>query len=117
MCNKPKPMQQALSAAFDSQAEKANASVIGSGALSNYPQKVTVKGLVEMPEWKGVFTESAVRGLIDKSRARYSSRGVIPGNGLIEAGAVIRLGRKILIDVNKFRAWVESHRVNQAEQK
>lgn len=85
----------------------------GVSALTQAPLKVTVKGLVQLPEWKGVFTESAVRALIDKSKTRLSSRGVVRGNGLIEAGAVIRLGRKVLIDVNKFRAWVEGHRVSQ----
>lgn len=79
----------------------------------SFSKKVTVKGLVDLPEWKGVFTESAVRALIDKSRTRQSSRGVIRGNGLIEAGAVIKVGRKILIDVNRFRAFVEGHRVRQ----
>ncbi len=29
-------------------------------------------------------------------------------NGLNEAGAVIRVGRKVLIDESKFFAWIES---------
>lgn len=73
--------------------------------------KVSIKTLVQMPEWKGVYTESAIRGLIDKARVRRSSLGLIPGNGLIEAGALIKVGRRILIDTGKFRAWVESHRL------
>lgn len=75
--------------------------------------KASIKTLVQMPEWKDVYTESAIRNLIDKARARRSSRGVIPGNGLIEAGALIRIGRRVVLDTDKFRAWVESHRVIQ----
>ena len=29
-------------------------------------------------------------------------------NGLAKSGAIIRIGRKILIDENKFFAWVQS---------
>ena len=50
-------------------------------------------------------TEAAIRNLIFKSKARHSSRGSIPGNGLQEAGAIIRVGRKVLIDRPKWRAW------------
>jgi hypothetical protein len=38
----------------------------------------------------------------------HSSKGDIPGNGLIEAGAIIRIGRKVLIDEACFFEWVES---------
>ena len=30
-------------------------------------------------------------------------------NGLTESGAIIRIGRKVLIDENLFFAWVQSH--------
>jgi len=33
-------------------------------------------------------------------------------NGLEESGAVIRLGRRVLIDEEKFIAWVASHGAN-----
>jgi hypothetical protein len=29
-------------------------------------------------------------------------------NGLAESGAIVRIGRKVLIDENKFFAWVQS---------
>ena len=32
------------------------------------------------------------------------------GNGLIEAGAVIRVGRKVLIDSPRYRDWLTAHR-------
>ena len=94
-------------------ADRQASASLADGSSPSFSRKVTIKGLVEMPEWKGTFTESAIRGLLDKGRTRRSSRGVIRGNGLLESGAVIRLGKKILFDTIKFRAWVESHRVNQ----
>ena len=53
------------------------------------------------------FTEPSVRNLIFKSDPRESSLGTIPGNGLIEAGAIVRIGRKVLISEKRFFAWVE----------
>lgn len=52
------------------------------------------------------FTPAALRNLIFKAETRHSTKGEIPGNGLIEAGAVIRVGRKVLIDEDRFFEWV-----------
>jgi hypothetical protein len=57
------------------------------------------------------FTPSAIRNLIFKADERHSSNGVIKGNGLKEAGAIIRIGRKVLIDENQFYAWVQNQNV------
>lgn len=53
------------------------------------------------------FSEAAIRNLIFKADPRHSTKGEIPGNGLIEAGAIIRIGRKVLIDEARFFAWVD----------
>jgi len=56
-----------------------------------------------------VFTQAALRDLIFKATDRFNSRGDrIPGNGLAEAGAIIRIGRKVLIDLDAFEAWLDS---------
>lgn len=52
------------------------------------------------------FTPPALRNLIFKADSRHTSRGEIPGNGLAEAGAIIRLGRRVLLDEAKFLGWV-----------
>jgi hypothetical protein len=52
------------------------------------------------------FTPPALRNLIFKAEPRQSTRGAIPGNGLAESGAIIRLGRRVLIDENLFLKWV-----------
>lgn len=55
------------------------------------------------PAW----TEPALRNLILNARDRVSSRGErIPGNGLAEAGAIVRVGRRVLIDEQAFFRWI-----------
>ena len=55
-----------------------------------------------------VFSEASLRGLIFKAEPRKSTQGKIPGNGLLECGAIVRLGGKVLINEMKFFNWVES---------
>lgn len=52
------------------------------------------------------FTEAALRNLIFCAKPRPSSKGVIPGNGLDHA--IIRVGRKVLIDAEQFQDWLRS---------
>lgn len=54
------------------------------------------------------FSESALRNMIHKADARKSSLGDIEGNGLIESRAIVRLGRKVLINEERFFDWIES---------
>lgn len=56
-----------------------------------------------------VFSQAALRDLIFKAADRFNSRGDrIAGNGLAEAGAIIRIGRKVLFDLDAFEAWLDS---------
>jgi hypothetical protein len=71
--------------------------------LAPRPVYLTVE---QFSERNPAFTPPALRNLIFKAEPRQSSRGEIPGNGLAEAGAVIRLGRRVLLDESKFLAWV-----------
>lgn len=69
---------------------------------------MTVKRLASLDTYYWL-SESAIRHLIFQSQPRINSRGeTIPGNGLAEAGAIVRIGRKILIELNAFDKWVES---------
>jgi len=55
------------------------------------------------------FSELAIRDLIFKAADRFNSKGqCIKGNGLADAGAILRLGRKVLIDFDAFEAWLDS---------
>lgn len=69
------------------------------------PRVFTVK---QFAKRNPAFSELALRNLIFKAAERQSSRGLIPGNGLINAGAIIRIGRKVLIDELSFFEWVDS---------
>ena len=87
---------------------------ISSAIKSAYPEApsssnayLTVR---QFSERNPAFTEPSVRNLIFKADPRESSLGKIPGNGLVEAGAIVRIGRKVLISEPRFFAWVEGHR-------
>lgn len=70
----------------------------------------TVSEFVQLQEF-GYLTEGSLRHLIYKSQPRLNAKGAeIPGNGMIEAGVIIRLGRKVLIDAEKFRDWIKASR-------
>ena len=45
---------------------------------------------------------AALRNLIFKAGTRHSTTGEIAGNGMIEVGAIVRIGRKVLIDEGPF---------------
>lgn len=81
----------------------------------NFPKKfATVKELPKLPQYAWL-TESSLRHYIFMSEPRFSSDGAeIPGNGL--ARAILRVGRKVLIDIDEFDLWVESHRVEPSTQ-
>ena len=70
----------------------------------------------QFSERNPAFSQAAIRNLVFKADARHSSRGEIPGNGLIEAGAIVRIGRKVLIDEDAFFAWVDSQKDSPASQ-
>lgn len=53
------------------------------------------------------FPQRAMRPHILNARDRVNSRGErIPGNGLEEAGAIVRIGRRVLIDEQAFFRWI-----------
>ena len=53
------------------------------------------------------FSAGSLRSLIFLSKPRRSSAGKIPANGL--ASALVRIGRRVLIDEDKFIEWARSH--------
>lgn len=61
----------------------------------------------QFSERRPAWTQSALRNLILNSADRVNSRGDrIPGNGLAEAGAIVRVGRRVLIDEQAYFAWI-----------
>jgi hypothetical protein len=69
--------------------------------MSETPKLLTVK---QFSEHHPAFSQASLRSLIFAANSRKSSHGVIPGNGLDLA--IVRIGRKVLIDEVKFFEWV-----------
>jgi len=70
------------------------------------PQKArTLSTVRQFSEKYPAFSQGSLRNLIHLSTERYSSKGKIPANGL--AVALVRIGRKLLIDESKFFEWIE----------
>ena len=66
------------------------------------PVLLTVRQFSEKHQ---AFPQGSLRSLTFHARARKSSKGRIEGNGL--DAALIRIGRKVLIDERKFFEWVQ----------
>ncbi len=70
---------------------------------------VTIRQCAEL---RPAFTEAALRDIRFKAFDRKNSRGdVIEGNGSGKAGVWVRIGKKILVDLEAFDAWVKSHKM------
>lgn len=80
----------------------------GRAASSEPPTRQALFTVEQFAEDEPAFTKAALRNLIFKARARHSSKGEIPGNGLMECGAIVRIGRKVLIVKNPFLKWVRT---------
>lgn len=69
---------------------------------------MTVKQLAAHPRYRWL-TESALRHMIFEATPRFNSKAEeIPGNGL--DCAIIRVNRRVLIDVDVFDEWLKSHK-------
>lgn len=67
--------------------------------------------LAQVAQVRPFYTPAALRDLKFKSEDRLNSRGDrIPGNGSGRAGVWIQIGRKVLVDLTAFDAWIASHR-------
>lgn len=75
-------------------------------ATAGLPRLATIENTAEVFASAGE-TPAAIRANIFKSADRFNSRGeLITGNGLAAAGAIIRRGRKVLIDLDRYGAWL-----------
>ena len=75
-------------------------------ACPENPLRQTLYTIEQFATAQPAFSAAALRNLIFKAEARQSTKGTIPGNGLIECGAIVRIGRKVLIDEDRFFEWV-----------
>ena len=66
----------------------------------------TLSTVRQFSEKNPAFSQGSIRNLIHLSTERYSSKGKIPDNGLDIA--LVRIGRKIMIDDHKFFQWIDA---------
>jgi len=58
-----------------------------------------ILNVAQLSKARPVFTQASLRWLIFQAEQ----------NGLAKSGAIIRLGRRVLIDEEKFLGWVLAH--------
>jgi hypothetical protein len=51
---------------------------------------------------------AALTNQVFKAKSRQSTKGIIVGNGMEEAGAIVRLNGRVLIDEAAYFEWVDS---------
>ena len=74
--------------------------------IETAPTLLTVRQFSEKHQ---AFPQGSIRSLIFHASPRHSSEGRIHGNGL--DAALIRIGRKVLINEARFFEWVEKQGV------
>ena len=88
------------------------ASVPTSAVQAAYPTPILLT-VAKFAERHPSFTEPSLRHLIFESKPRQSSKGEIKGNGLDKA--LVRVGRKILIDEARFFEWLAEQSTQGSE--
>lgn len=79
------------------------------GINAAYPASLTHPVLLtvrQMADKHPAFPQGSLRNLIFLAESRNTSKGKIAGNGLDVA--LVRVGRKVLIDEAKFFNWIDS---------
>ena len=62
----------------------------------------------EFGQKHSTFSQATLRHLIFYSEPRKGARGhEIPGNGMKEAGAILRVGSKVLLHEQRFFNWID----------
>ncbi len=61
------------------------------------------------------MTLAALTNQVFKAKTRQSTKGEIPGNGLEEAGAIVRLAGRVLIDESAYFSWVDAQQTRCQE--
>jgi len=72
-----------------------------------FPPKLRVLSTVrQFADKHPAFSQGSLRNLIFLAEDRNTSKGVINGNGL--EIALVRIGRKLLIDEARFFEWIDA---------
>lgn len=80
------------------------------------PQPRVLLSVSQFSERHPAFSQAGIRYLIHCADERDRSKGKLPGNGLKEAGAILKCGRRVVIDEARFFAWLDQRNgVQQGE--
>jgi hypothetical protein len=83
-----------------------NSHAVDAAQMNTAPWLATVAVLASIYADAGK-TSGAIRMDVFKADDRLNSRGeTLKGNGLAEHGAIVRRGRKVLIDVHRYGNWL-----------
>jgi hypothetical protein len=52
------------------------------------------------------ITLAGITNQVFKAQSRNSTKGEIPGNGMLDFGVIVRIGRKVLIDEDAYFRWI-----------
>lgn len=61
------------------------------------------------------LTTSAITNQVFKAQSRHSTKGEIPGNGMMDFGVIVRVGRKVLIDEAAYFQWLDAQQNGSAK--
>ncbi len=78
------------------------------GAFSCTPPRhlYTLKKFAE--RHSAFITLSAVTNQVFKAQPRHSTKGEIPGNGMLDHGVIVRIGRKVVVDEIAYFHWLDA---------
>lgn len=81
-----------------------------------YPE-LQQRRLFTLPKFAEKYSDfttlSAITNQVFKAQPRHSSKGVIPGNGMLDFGVIIRNGRRVLIDADAYFRWLDAQQGGQ----
>lgn len=72
-----------------------------------HPQPRVLLSVRQFSERHPAFSQPGIRHLIHCADERDRSKGKLPGNGLKEVGAILKCGRRIVIDEARFLDWLD----------
>jgi hypothetical protein len=57
---------------------------------------------------RSFLTLPALTNQVFKARSRESTKGVIPGNGMLDHGAIVRINGRVLVDEAGYFRWLDA---------
>ncbi|MDP2833822.1 MAG: hypothetical protein Q8Q28_11150 [Pseudomonadota bacterium] len=86
-----------------------NANAMQQPATLTEPPNRRLFTLAKFAERHSSFiTLAAITNQVFKAKPRQSTKGEISGNGMEEAGVIVRLAGRVLIDEGAYFRWVDS---------